>query len=176
VDLFHLIGEMERAFRLLVSLSPGRFDHSGIHGPEFMSLAGHGLFEIFPCGTDPLQRSQMAVRVDRFRIRRRPEQPGGLGKPLLVRLGGKGQILPVGLGFAGEGLPQCIFRFGHHCFSFPFHFQFRCRFPGNWVSASPFARESPLGRRRWRRWAARSPIPSGTRRCSPYPCFPGNSG
>ena len=42
--------------------------------------------------------------VDGFRRGRGPEKPGHLGKTLLVRFDGEGQITAVGLGFPGKGL------------------------------------------------------------------------
>ena len=46
--------------------------------------------------------------MDRFRLRRGPEEPGHLGIAVLLGLFGKGEILPVGLGFAGKGRFQIL--------------------------------------------------------------------
>jgi hypothetical protein len=55
----------------------------------------------------------MIVGVDGFRFRRSPEESGHLGVTFLVRFGGKGEIFPVGLGFASEGFFQMIGSLAH---------------------------------------------------------------
>lgn len=68
-----------------------------------MGLAGHRLRDVLAGAVNRLERPQMVMGMDRFRIRRGPKQPCGLGVTLLIGLGGKGQILAIGLGFAREG-------------------------------------------------------------------------
>jgi hypothetical protein len=50
--------------------------------------------------------------MDRFGMGRGPEEFGDLGETVDLGLFGKGQIFPVGLAFAGEGIGKILFS-GH---------------------------------------------------------------
>ena len=78
-----------------------------------MGFPADGLFEVGRGIADGLERAEMGMGVDGFRVGRGAKQPGRLLESFLVGLVGKGQILAVCLRFSGKSLPKILLGFTH---------------------------------------------------------------
>ena len=105
----------------------GRFGEPRIHLRIFVGFTSHGSLEIGRGITDRQpggrvahlrQELQVTERMSGFTVGGVLEHTGRIGVAFYVRLAGKVQIAPVGLGFAGERSFQVLLGFApfkFHC-------------------------------------------------------------
>ena len=102
------VGETEGARRRGVPLGLGVGDHPGVHLLELVGLPADRLAQVRGRVPDAAERPQVGVRVDGLGQRGGAEEPRDGRVTLLVGLRREGEVLPVGLRFAGEGVLEML--------------------------------------------------------------------